>query len=615
MGCIITPVAWLFGQTVQVSIDPTYTYQTIEAFSASDCWAGNYVGESWNENKKEQIAKYLFSQNIQSNGTPEGIGLSMWRVNLGAGTAEQGEDSDIGDFSRRAECFLDENGQYDWTKQAGQQYFIEKAKEYGCNNFVAFCNSPLTIYTRNGKGYAIGDGNSNLKSDKYSDFAEYLGTVLEHFEKKGTPFSYISPVNEPQYDWKGPDPGQEGTPFQNSEIKKLAVELDKSINNRNLSAKMLLTEAASWEYLYSDKGRASNQIYSLFDKRSADYIGDLTSLANVVAGHSYWTHWDNETLKNTRYAVKVEARKYGLGVFQTEWSMLSGASASAGFVNDMDSASYMDIALFMAKIIHSDLSFAEVSSWSYWTAMAAEQWNHKDRFLLLALKPGGDFYNPINISGEVYPQPTLWALGNYSLFIRPGYKRIKLDGASDLNGVMGTAYLAPDSSRIVAVFVNMTYGSQNIQTSFANTTQNVLTNKRYLTSVSYNLKKYGSASSETYTPERVLSMPARSVMTVVYDLDNSGSGIGETAAQPQMDVYPNPVEKSGQITISLPVTGQSNVTDVSLLSLNGKVVYKEKKGTTDGITNISLPQNISPGSYVIRVGNDKNIYREKIIVY
>ena len=36
--------------------------------------------------EKEKSAKWLFSQEMDADGNPEGIGLSMWRVNLGAGS-------------------------------------------------------------------------------------------------------------------------------------------------------------------------------------------------------------------------------------------------------------------------------------------------------------------------------------------------------------------------------------------------------------------------------------------------------------------------------------------------------------------------------------------------
>jgi O-glycosyl hydrolase len=72
-----------------VRIDATKPHQTIANFAASDAWAGQFVG-NWPAAKKEAIADLLFSQD-------KGIGLSMWRFNIGAGSAEQGEASGIKD--------------------------------------------------------------------------------------------------------------------------------------------------------------------------------------------------------------------------------------------------------------------------------------------------------------------------------------------------------------------------------------------------------------------------------------------------------------------------------------------------------------------------------------
>jgi hypothetical protein len=44
-----------------------------------------------------------------------------------------------------------------------------------------------------------------------------------------------------------------------------------------------------------------------------------------------------------------------------------------------EDASYMDIALFMAKVIHADLVYANAASWYFWTAMDMERWCHKNR--------------------------------------------------------------------------------------------------------------------------------------------------------------------------------------------------------------------------------------------
>ncbi|MDO5637286.1 MAG: glycoside hydrolase [Myroides sp.] len=440
--------------TKSITIQTQSTYQAIEGFAASDCWAANYVGNYWSEPQKKQIARLLFSTAIQE-GKPSGIGLSMWRFNLGAGTAEQGNLSGIEDISRRAECFLDETGIYDWNKHKGQQYFIEQARDYGCQSFVLFSNSPPVYYTHNGKGFSQRGAYSNLKEEHYNDFASYMADVIQYFSVyKGITFNYISPVNEPQYNWEG---GQEGSGWQNSEIKKLVTSLDQALTEKNLTSKILITESGDWEYLYRGKDdiNRSNQMEVFFDTQSIHYIGNLAHVDRLIGGHSYWTDSNWATMSRIRSDLSKKAISYGLKIFQTEWSML-GDNYNDKEYPGHDQATELDIALHMSKVIHHDLTTAGVSSWSFWTSMDVSRWNHKNRFLLINLVPAGGPYGDITESGQHEATKSLWALGNYSLLIRPGFKRVELTIANPSNSFFGSAWLSPDQSQLVMVYTNMT---------------------------------------------------------------------------------------------------------------------------------------------------------------
>jgi len=92
--------------TVDLNIDTSTVFQTIRNFGASDGWSTQHIGLHFPENKKEHLAELLFSKDTFPNGTPKGIGLSAWRFNIGAGTAEQGDESRISVETRRTECFL-----------------------------------------------------------------------------------------------------------------------------------------------------------------------------------------------------------------------------------------------------------------------------------------------------------------------------------------------------------------------------------------------------------------------------------------------------------------------------------------------------------------------------
>ena len=498
----------------KVTVNTATSYQTIQDFGASDCWTAEFVSDYFGSTEKEKAAKWLFSQKMDSKGNPEGIGLSCWRVNLGAGSASQGSNSNIDDETRRVECFLKSDGTYDWTRCDGQQWFMQQAKEYGVDHFLLFSNSAPIYYTKSGKANANNQSIScNLKDDCYGDFAEFLASTTQHFVDEGYNVTYIDPVNEPAFEWKD---GQEGSPWENSNIAKLVKELDKSITNRNLTTKVLIPEASSWDLLYSGTGRATNQIEAFFKSGSTTYVGDLPSVAKVVAGHSYWTFGSNSDLKNIRENVRDEAAKYGIEVMQTEWSMLDAApSTTAGFPASYEAATKMDIALYMGKLIYCDLVFGNMSGWSYWTSFAQEKWSQKNRFYLIRMNAKGDTgdesYGDVKSDGSLTADKNLWVLGNYSRFIRPGYKRVGVDGADEMNQLLGSSWISPDNSTLVTVLVNMSRTTRQIDLSLSG--NSVESTKTYVTDKDRDLALDKTMQDPTY-----MEIPARSVVTVVMNI-------------------------------------------------------------------------------------------------
>lgn len=603
LGTMFMVTASSVAQT-KIVISPDTVFQTINSFSASDCWTCNFVGV-WDNDSKDNAAKWLFSTELDSKGNPKGIGLSMWRINLGGGTAELGDDSKIDDISRRAECFLSKDGTYDWSKHQGQRFFWTKAKEYGCDNFVLFSNTPPVFYTRNGLGFSPGDWKSNLKEDCYDDFADFLVTSAEHLcFDEGLNITHISPVNEPQYQWTG---GQEGTPWRNEEIKKIAVELDARLQKSDLSTKILITEAGAWNYLIEGTSFAENQIFNFYDPLSSNYIGNLPSMAKVVGGHSYWTDTKNEDMKTLRTRVGEKCRKYNIDCFQTEWSLLSNPPID-DLPNSYDEASYMDIAIHMAKVIHTDLTAANVTSWSYWTSMDMERWGHKNRFSLLKIIPAGGDYDDIWHAGKITTHKTLWVLGNYSRFIRPGYKRIKLDGADNMSGLLGSAYLSPDSTKIVAVYVNVGRKSEKISTEISVWDDySVKSRSTYRTCSLIDLSCV--ANKKDFVNGETFIIPARSVITMVYDIERKTSGIKELQKD-DVVCFPNPVGRDCMINVGL--NENSGFDTAELYSLSGglflsKEIPKEEKF-------FQLPVLINDNSCLLVLKGNNKLYSQKIYI-
>lgn len=490
-----------------VTINAAETFQTIVGFGASDCWTPAYIGKHWTSSRYK-ISELLFSSAIES-GRPKGIGLSMWRVNLGGGSAEQGDASGIEDKSRRAESYLTDNGIFDWTRCEGQRYFMNRAKELGCGNFVLFSNTPPVQYTYNGKGFSARGGISNLKNDCYDDFATYMARVAQHYVTEGYPVTHISPVNEPQYNWES---GQEGSGWTNDEVARLTRELDRSLTSSRLSIDILPGESGDWEYLYKTKTDAnrSNVFSAFFTPGSSAYIGDLVHVKKLICGHSYWTDGTWDGMRNVRSQLAQAARQYDLDVWQSEWSMLGDGYSSSEFVG-FDQASEMDIALYMSKVIHNDLTVAGVTSWSYWTSMDVARWGHKNRFLLISLVPSGGVDGDLANEGTYQPAATLWALGNYSRFIRPAYRRIALE-LNESRSFFGSAWISPEGDQIVTVYTNLSEKGVRLSETHKGWSGDAKSVTTYTTTAKKNLQE------ATVTLGQPVTLDAESVTTVVYKL-------------------------------------------------------------------------------------------------
>lgn len=437
-----------------VTLDLNTAYQTIESFGASDAWSIQFVGKNWPEAKREAIAELLFSTEMDESGNPRGIGLSAWRFNIGAGSSEQGADSDITDSWRRAESFIDTNGEYDWSKQLGQQWFLKKAADYGVEHFTAFVNSPPVIYTKNGKAYSEDGQSSNLDEDHYLDYADFLVDVIKNVESNtGVHFNYLSPFNEPQWDWKCCN--QEGSPWNNDELAAAARLIDAAIGGEGLNTKIEITEAGTLQYLFSNQNddRRNDQIWNFFDSGRDTFIGDLENVAKSIAGHSYFTTYNLNTLISTReqLADKINEVDPTLKFVMSEYTLLEDNEEINGPGRDLG----MDPALYMARVLHADMVYANAVSWQWW--LAVSPYDYKDGLVYIDWDRN---------NGEYYQSKLLWGLGNFSRFVRPGMKRVEVSRSDNLNkfeaieSMLQTAFAS--DNEVIVVFINQTGTSEKI---------------------------------------------------------------------------------------------------------------------------------------------------------
>ena len=444
--------------------------QTIRHFGASDAWSMQTIGLWPDTTEQVKVADWLFSLDTipaPSNspsfgggrgevGQPLGIGLSLWRFNLGAGSAEQGRESQI-NRSTRTECFLQPDGSYDWTRQAGQRRFLQLAKERGVPHFLAFLNSPPVYFTQNGLATNTGrDGTLNLRDDCYDRFAQFIVTALRGLEEHdGIHFDYVCPVNEPDGHWNWQGPKQEGSPATNREIARLAKTLNSQFSTLNsqfsvlssqfstlnsqfstLNSQILLPESSDLRCLlgiYQTDWQRGNTIRTLFSPDStATCLGDLPHVPRIILGHSYWTNTPVPYMKRIRQQLRDTCRHYGVKFWQSELCIMSNDEEIGG------GGGYdftMKTALYVARVIHHDLCYADAESWSWWRACGGD---YKDGLIRV-----------YDREQRARDSRLLWSLGNYSRFVRPGAVRYDVEGPEDPYGLMVSAYRNQDGTWVV----------------------------------------------------------------------------------------------------------------------------------------------------------------------
>lgn len=489
---------------LEITLLPQRQHQVIRSFGASDAWSMQYVGARWPIEKRERMADLLFSTEYGPDGSPRGIGLSAWRFNIGAGSAEQGSASGIASPWRRAESFIRPDGSYDWSAQEGQRWFLHAARDRGVRQFIGFVNSPPVYFTRNGIAHASGGDSTNLAADRYDDYATFLARVVRGLEANdGVRLDYVSPFNEPQWDWK--DSKQEGSPWRNAEIARAVREIGRAFQAEGLGTAIQITEAGKYTYLResADLPDRGNQIATFFDPASPLYLGDIPNLAHQIVGHSYWTTWDPATLVRERVALRERLSQVdpALEFWMSEYCLLEDNPEVKGPGRDLG----IDPALYVARVIHADLTLADASAWHWWLAIGTG--DYKDGLL---------YIDRDTADGRIYESKMLWALGNYSRFIRPGMRRIEVsrsDGkspAESVRGVLVSAYLDPTSGRKVVVLVNQLHAEVPVRLKASGAS--IL--RSYLTSAAPgdDLRFTGQQPAS-----RLLSLPPRSLVTAVLE--------------------------------------------------------------------------------------------------
>ena len=385
---ILTLLSNLFGGNMKIHLFAV-PQQTVTGFGTSACWWAQMIDD---ESERQYLAKALFSR--------EGLGLNIYRYNVGGGVNPA--KNRIGNRSRQTESFLffnEESGryEYDFTRDANAQAMLFEALSCGCvDTVVLFANSPHYSMTVNGEPAGSESGGvTNLDESRYQDFVDYFLTITEYFLSKGVPVKYISPVNEPQWDWGGDWVGQEGCHYSAEQVVRLMELFAEGIAARGLDVKLQTPESGQigdHDTPYVDALLASETAMS--------QIGSL-------AYHSYWTDADVDS--KLRFGIRRCQKLAGHSVDMTEWCELPCKHDVAD----------VEAALIMARVMANDFNLARCNSWSSWVAVNEGGTDGEGRRL-----SDGLFYAAKSDYSAVEPTVRYTAFAHFAKFVPPGSKAL-----------------------------------------------------------------------------------------------------------------------------------------------------------------------------------------------
>jgi glucuronoarabinoxylan endo-1,4-beta-xylanase len=242
----------------------------------------------------------------------------------------------------------------------------------------------------------------SLLPQYYPDWATRLASFVRTLQDEGVTLTALSAQNEPDYvaEW-------ETCVWEPSELATFVGEhLVPALEAEGVGPRLLAPESSGWD----DVARYGETL--LRHPSASPAIG-------VVATHSYGN--------SAPYAYASPAAQ-GKELWMTEWSDPTGGGPDAG----------MGSGLVVARAIHENLTIAEVNAWHYWWLIERGDTPPTKGALL---------------SEDVVTRRA-YVTGQYSRFVRPGSRRIRLSTGSPQNGVLVSAYLRETGTDLVLVAVN-----------------------------------------------------------------------------------------------------------------------------------------------------------------
>jgi O-glycosyl hydrolase len=463
--------------------------QQIDGFGGSNAW----TGLPRDSITAEELVKLLFSKT-------EGMGFTILRNRIPFRERLDGDKDpshNDGFIVRKSDNTYDYVTNSDGTKTfnlnwdswdiAGTRRLIEQIKALGNDgpeNLTVMStpwtppNNRVTQWKEDVKGVNVNHNGAidwstpdvwgRLKKDKYADYADLLSGYAKDFESKmGAPLAILSIQNEPN--WKV---NYESAYWSGEDFRDFLVILEKRFPRNGTG--IMIPE-------YENFGMKFEEVI----KPSLD-VPAVEKFITHIALHQYNGAYDSSSRAGAKAFPEIIAT--GKRFWQTEVSG-SGPQIPTG--------TGIENALYYARMIHFDFTLVEMNAFLFWWLWSG---NSREFTGCLVNIEGGD---------EIIASKRLYAMGQYSRFIRPGWYRIQSD-TEPRSGVYSSAYRNPNSKEIAIVIVNDRSSTSNISLELSGAEFDNL--QVWRTSSKEDLQSLGR--QKTDRSSAIVSLPQRSITTL-----------------------------------------------------------------------------------------------------
>ncbi|SPO07573.1 uncharacterized protein DNG_10268 [Cephalotrichum gorgonifer] len=382
-------------QGTTITVDLARAFQTMDGFGASEAFQRAVTMQRLSETEQRRFLDLMFSRET-------GAGLSILRN--GIGSSPDMRDDHMVSIQPANPGGPNAEPKYVWDGSDNGQLWVSKeaVHTYGLTTIYANAWSAPGYMKTNGNdangGSLCGVSGANCASGDWKQaYADYLVQYIKYYQAENITITHLGFLNEPDLSTSYASMQSSGAQAADF-IRVLRPTLDAA----NLTdVKINCCDTMGYQVMNNFLGQ----------------MRSVESMLGVITGHSY-TSSPSSPLSTDLKTWMTEAGD-NEGAWTAAWFQRGGPGEGLTWANN----------------IHTAITNGGVSAYLYWIGAQDRPSNTNSKMIRVA-------------NGKVEPSKRLWAMANWSRFVRPGALRV---GASGGQGVRTSAFVNVDGALAVQV--------------------------------------------------------------------------------------------------------------------------------------------------------------------